>query len=371
MTPELLPYLTHDGSGFYASGLVDVEPPTRDLIVLAAKSGLTLWFTAGPGAPDILDLRGYEDLVPLVQGLGVGKGIRLKSPELLEGAVELRELGVTGPVDGLAELERLPQLRSATVSARLKSAAANPHLLHLDYRDPKGSPPPVTAALQSLSLRAREILDFSWIQHPESLTRLHLDTRGVIDLGGLTQASRLCELAVNNSSMVIGGAALVELPHIQELWLDRVRATDSVAWLSELSSPIVHIWGNHIVDNDLSMNLLLAHPDWDIEPMARGSRSESGPFTISAINHAYELSTSSWGWFDERLLASGIAAQVDGYVIEKMARVVAPGGVDFTFDAESSRFSATAPTLADAESLREKLQGLWNDDGRLAQHFGT
>jgi hypothetical protein len=25
----------------------------------------------------------------------------------------------------------------------------------------------------------------------------------------------------------------------------------------------------------------------------------------------------------------------------------------------------------DAESLREKLQALWNDDGRLAQHFSA
>lgn len=369
MTPELVPYLTHDGAGFYATGLVDVDPPTRDMIVLAATSGLTLWFTAGPGAPETVDLGSYEDLVPLIQGLGVGKGVRLDSPEILEDAVELRELSVAGRVNGLAELAELPRLTNATVSARLKSAAANPNLRFLDYRDPKGLPPLVTAPLQSLSLRAREIPDLSSIQQPESLTRVDLDTTGALNLGGLTRASRLRELAVTNASMVTGGAELTQLPLIHELWLDRVHAVDSIAWLSDLSSAVVHVWGNHIVDADLRMNLLLAHPDWDIEPLARGSRAVSGPFTISAIDHAYQLSTSSWGWFDERLLAAGIAAQVDGYVIEAMAQAAVPGGVDFAFDAESSRFSATAPTLADAESLRDHLQGWWNDELRLARHF--
>lgn len=369
MTPELLPYLTHDGTGFYATGLVDVDPPTRDMVVLAAKSGLTLWFAYAPGAPETVDLGSYEDLIPLIQGLGVGKGVRLDSPELLEGAVELRELSVAGRVNGLAELAELPRLTNATVSARLKSAAANPNLRFLDYRDPNGPPPLVTAPLQSLSLRAREIPDLSSIQQPESLTRVDLDTAGALDLGGLTRASRLRELAVSNASMVTGGAELIQLPHLHEIWLDRVHAVDSIAWLLELSDAVVHVWGNHTVDADLRMNLLLAHADWDIEPMARGSRAVSGPFTIFAIDHSYELSTSSWGWFDERLRAAGISEQVDGYVIEEMARAIAPGGVEFTFDAESSRFSVTAPTLTDAEALRDLMQAWWNEDRRLARHF--
>jgi len=366
---SFFPYLTWDGIGFYTTGSDGVEPPPRDLILAAAKAGLVIRFDSDPKAPKFVELAEYEEILPVLVGIAVGEDIELRSARLLEGAYELREVYIT-EVDCVPDLRSLPNLRSVIVGPRLRSATENPNLLAVDYRDPKGDPPIIAASVESVTVTALNIEDLDWIQHPESLTKLDLESSKVLGLAGLERAVILTGLTVSRADLR-GTSALLQLDALQDLFLHRVRGIDSVEWMSEIQVPNLIIRGNRVVDDDLRSALLIAHPSWEIDPKVRPRRAVEGPFSIETVNGRYGVTTTSWEWFDERMLAAGVEVGVDGYVLEDLAITLnLTTAAPLAFDSEGSMFYATAATLEDAETFRTIIQKFWNSNRSIRTYFG-